>query len=86
MLIPSIPLLLFAIFGIWLNIKIFLALTFPYITLFLIYGALMDNHDYIEKLVNSEPKEKRIGPLGFILFVVGGFLQMISVIWQMAVN
>lgn len=72
--------------GIWFNVKVLVGLFYPLLLLIFISSFLIDQPDFSEKWLNSATKEKRIGPYGFVIFVFGGLLQLISVIWQMALE
>lgn len=77
------PIFIIMLIGMLLNIKVLISLFYPIILLLFIASYLIDHTDYSEIWLTNASKEKRIGPIGFIILFFGSMLQMISVIWQM---
>jgi hypothetical protein len=50
------------------------------------FPYLLDYHEQAKKWITTRTKERRIGPVGFIILAFGAMLQMISIIWQMAIT
>ena len=83
--ISAPPLILVSI-GVTLDIKLLTGLMFPILILSYALSFLIDHPEWMERWVLIRTKEGKIGPIGFILIVIGNLLQLTSVIWQMSLD
>jgi len=70
-------------FSIYFNNKVLIALLIPITILILASTIFIDHPTLFEKFVISKANDKKIGPIGFLLMIVGFSFQLISIIWQM---
>jgi hypothetical protein len=73
-----IPIIIGAFFG---N-KICTALFVPLLIFNLVFATIFDEAEKLEKWASLSFNNKKIGPIGFILLLIGNGLQMISTIIQ----
>jgi hypothetical protein len=86
MSVVVIPILLPLFFFIIYNYKIFLALYLPFFILMLLFTTLIDHPKRIEDYVINKTNEKKIGPIGFLIMIIGFLLQLSGNIWQLLVT
>jgi hypothetical protein len=86
MILLIIPVFIPITFGIIFNSTPLLTIGIILILISGVFSLLVDHPDYYENIVIKRTNEHRIGPLGFIIMIIGFFLQLISVCWQMFVT
>ncbi|MCX6247157.1 MAG: hypothetical protein NTW10_05440 [Bacteroidetes bacterium] len=65
---------------------IIIALMLPALTLLMGLVLIIDHPDYYEDLIRKKTEQHKIGPLGFVIMLIGFIFQLTSVVWQMCVN
>lgn len=81
-MIISVILFLPIVIGVFFGNKTCAALFIPFLTVAIIFATLFDEADKIEKWASLSFNNKKIGPIGFILLLIGNGLQLISTIIQ----
>ena len=81
-MLVSVIFLVPIIAGIFFGNKTCAALFIPILIFYLIFATLFDEAEKIEKWTSLSFNNKKIGPIGFILLLIGNGLQLISTIIQ----
>ncbi len=86
MLLVIFPFIGLTLIGFLFNSEVLVGLAIPFALLSIIQATIIDDARAIVDWESRPKKFKKIGPYGFILLLVGNLLQVISVIWQMAME
>lgn len=85
MALASAPLIIIVTLSIIFNNGLIAGLIIPVMLLSFIISQLIDYPDHSKKWIKLRTTDGRIGPIGFVIFTIGAFLQMVSIIWEMTV-
>jgi len=82
----SAPPFLLILIGFLFRIELLVGLSIPLLFLSSLTSILIDFPHLNEKWIIIKTKEGKIGPIGFLIIVLGNILQLISVVWQMSLG
>jgi hypothetical protein len=71
--------------GFIFNVKFLIALIFPVILFTSLFFLMIDHPLHFKKWVEKKHSERKIGPKGFILIVIGGILQIVYVLIKIGI-
>lgn len=66
--------------------KVLLALFIPISFIITIIILTIANPMVFENVIKDKSNNNKLGPLGFIIMIIGFFFQLASIIWQMSIS
>lgn len=84
MLVLSSPFIILIAIGIFMNDKTLLSLMIPISIISMLFSTIIDHPWFIENYIVNKTQDKKIGPIGFFIMIIGFLFQLTSVIWQMS--